>query len=243
MPERDQRADIKGIDKADFVPKPMIATSSANFVPKTMVTRSSAHMPKTPTTSTGSSPELEVSIPHINPELTKPSPVLGDVDHTQDQEERPICIPKELLSTLKFVEEDLKPRPKPQYDGCYRMPLPGDGDEDFSTVLEFDKEESDLFVRKGNDDVGETSSRSEHEDSASAFHAERPSEETIANLSTEQKRQVCYTYLEDNDYNNIYRLGNHSVATRLGTIAVDQRWRSFFLTNQRNLHIYRRLKS
>ena len=132
---------IKKTDKADFVPKPVLATSSGNI-------------PKTPVTSTRSSPGLEIRIPHSNLELTapSPSPVLEDVDDPQDQEKSPIHlkgtrgIPKELVSTLKVAQEEPKPRPRPQYHGWYHMPLPGDEDGDFSTVLEHDNEESDQFV-------------------------------------------------------------------------------------------------
>ena len=101
LPERHQMSsDIEEIDKADFVPKPMVATSSA-------------HVSKTPALSMRPSPELEVSIPYTNLELTTPSPVLGDVDYTQDQEESPTHIQKELISTLKVAQEKPKPRLRP----------------------------------------------------------------------------------------------------------------------------------
>ena len=99
------------------------------------------------------SPELEVSILYTNLELTTPSPVLGDVDYTQDQEESPTHMSKELISTLKIAQEKPKPRPRPQYHGFYRMPLPGDEDGDVSTVLEYGSEESDQFVVTGDHDV------------------------------------------------------------------------------------------
>ena len=102
FPEGDQQADIEEIDKADLGPKPMVATSSGR-------------MPKTPVTSTHSGPELEVSLPHTNPELTTPSPILGDVDCTQDQDESPPRMARELVSTLKVAQEKPKPRPKPKY--------------------------------------------------------------------------------------------------------------------------------
>ena len=126
--EGDYKAsNIEKIDKADFVPKPVLATSSGNIS-------------KTPVTSTRSNPELEIRIPHSNLYLTapSPSPVLEYVDDPQDREESPIHLEgtrdilKELVSTLKVAQEEPKPRPRPQYHGWYHMPLPGDEDGDFS---------------------------------------------------------------------------------------------------------------
>ena len=114
FPERDHNAsDIEEIDKA---------IDNADFVPKSVVATSSAHIPKTPVTSTRSSPELEVSIPHPNLELTapSPSPVLEDVDEPQDQVKGTRGMPIELVTKLRVAQEKPKPRPRPQYDGFYR---------------------------------------------------------------------------------------------------------------------------
>ena len=73
--------------------------------------------------------------------------------------------------------------------------------------------------------------------SASGFLAAWPSEKTIANLSTEQKREVCRTYLEESDGNNIYRLGNHFITRNLGPMSVDKCERSFFPADQKTLTV------
>ena len=118
FPKRDQNAsDIEEIDKAIDT-----AIDKADFVPNRVVATSSAHIPKTTVTSTRLSPELEVSIPHPDLELTapSPSPVLEDVDEPQDQAKGTRAMPSELISKLRVAQEKPKPRPRPQYDGFYK---------------------------------------------------------------------------------------------------------------------------
>lgn len=68
---------------------------------------------------------------------------------------------RELVCDLKVAQEPLKPRPKPRYQECYRVSLPGVEDEDIDTILQHDDEESDVFINIVDKDLDDASGNSE----------------------------------------------------------------------------------